>query len=501
MDVDHADLAAASTRGPSGSASPSNPGIRRYLDVPGPKGVPLLGNAHQVKPDSFHLRLEGWARQFGPLFRFSITSRNFLGVSDPAIIASVLKQRPEVFLKGPRLVQVAKDLGFHGVFTANEDAWRRQRQLVLAGLDPAHLKTFLPQIVGVTATLRDRWGKAAREGREIDVMADLMRYTVDVTTCLAFGCNLNTLEKGDLDVIQQHLNVIFPTLSRRLLAPIDVERWLPRRGVRQHAEALSKAVERFIRDARHQLEQQPDLIQRPQNLLQALVAACDSNGATITDKELSGNVLTMLLAGEDTTANSLGWLMWLLHAHPQEWANAKAEADRVVGEMSIPQSLEQLAQLDFLDACANEAMRLKPVAPVNIVQASKDVVVGDVAVPKGTFITCVMRPAGVDQGRFDEPEAFRPSRWMKGGQAEGGGMMSAKRVVMPFGAGPRVCPGRYLALAEIKMVMAMLLANFEIATMKTPEGGPTERLALTMSPSGLTMKLASRPASSPRREG
>jgi cytochrome P450 len=192
--------------------------------------------------------------------------------------------------------------------------------------------------------------------------------------------------------------------------------------------------------------------------------------------------------------------MWLLHAHPQEWANAKAEVDRVVGEMSIPQSLEQLAQLDFLDACANEAMRLKPVAPVNIVQASKDVVVGDVAVPKGTFITCVMRPAGVDQGRFDEPEAFRPSRWMKGGQAEGGGMMSAKRVVMPFGAGPRVCPGRYLALAEIKMVMAMLLANFEIATMRTPEGGPKERLALTMSPSGLTMKLARRPAS-PRREG
>ncbi|RZL96831.1 MAG: cytochrome P450 [Variovorax sp.] len=178
MDVNQSDLAATSTRGPSGSASPS---IRRYLDVPGPKGVPLLGNAHQVKPESFHLRLEGWAKQFGPLFRFSITSRNFLGVSDPAITASVLKQRPEVFLKGPRLVQVAKDLGFHGVFTANEDAWRRQRQLVLAGLDPAHLKTFLPQIVGVTATLQDRWGKAAREGREIDVMADLMRYTVDVT--------------------------------------------------------------------------------------------------------------------------------------------------------------------------------------------------------------------------------------------------------------------------------------------------------------------------------
>lgn len=491
MDVDQTDLASTSTAGSVGSASPR---IRPYIDVPGPKGLPVLGNAHQIKPESFHLQLEVWAKEFGSLFRFRITDRNFLGVSDPAVIASVLKRRPEIFFRGPRLVQVAKDLGFHGLFTANGDAWRRQRQLVMAGLDPAHMKTFLPQIVDVAAKLRDRWIKAARESREIDVLADLMRYTVDVTTCLAFGCSLNTTEKGDQDAIQQHLNVIFPTLLRRALAPIDVEHWLPKPGVRQHVAALSEAVQGFIKDARHQLEQQPDLADRPQNLLQALIAACDSEGARLTDEELSGNVLGMLLAGEDTTANTIGWLMWLLHEHPKEWERARAEADAIVGEGSIPQSLEQLSQLDFLEACANEAMRLKPVAPMNIVQAHQDVVVADVAVPKGTFITCVMRPAGMDQGHFDEPHAFRPSRWLKGGHAEGGAMMSAKRVVMPFGAGPRVCPGRYLALAEIKMVMTMLLSNFEISTMSTPEGGPREHLKLTMSPAGLTLKLTLRHA-------
>jgi cytochrome P450 len=167
----------------------------------------MLGNAHQFEPESFHLQLEEWTKEFGSLFRFQITDRNFLGVSDPAVIATVLERRAEIFFKGPRLVQVAKDLGFHGLFTANEDAWRRQRNLVMAGLDPTHMKTFLPQIVGVAAKLRDRWIKAARENREIDVLADLMRYTVDVTTCLAFGCNLNTLEDGDQGAIQQHLNV------------------------------------------------------------------------------------------------------------------------------------------------------------------------------------------------------------------------------------------------------------------------------------------------------
>lgn len=139
-------------------------------------------------------------------------------------------------------------------------------------------------------------------------------------------------------------------------------------------------------------------------------------------------------------------------------------------------------------------MRLKTVAPMNIRHATRDVVVGDVGVPKGTFVACIMRPAGMDGNSFKDPQAFRPSRWMKGGHAEGEGMMSAKRVVMPFGGGPRICPGRYLALAEIKMVMSMLLSNLEIKAMKTPEGGPGERMSLTMSPIGLALQLAPRPS-------
>jgi cytochrome P450 len=491
MSVNPAEPVSAAPKGGASSA-----GVRRYLDVPGPRGLPLLGNAHQIKPESFHRKLEGWTQQFGSAFRFRISRRNFLGISDPAVIASVLKQRPEVFYRGPRLVQVSRDLGFHGVFSANGEAWRRQRQIVMAGLDPAHLKAFLPSIAEVTGKLRARWIASGREDHAIDLLADLMRYTVDVTTCLAFGRNLNTLEQGDLDVIQQHLNVIFPAVSRRTFAPVDIEHWLPRPALRRHAAALQKAVQGFIREARQQLERKPELAQRPENLLQALVAACDSEGdrARLGDEELSGNVLTMLLAGEDTTANTLGWLIWLLHNHPAEWERARSEVDAVVGAGSIPQSTEQLSRLDFVEACANEAMRLKPVAPLNILHAVQDVVVGDVAVPRGTFVACIMRPAGMDAGRFDDPQAFRPSRWMKGGHAEGEGMMGAKRVVMPFGGGPRVCPGRYLALAEIKMVMAMLLANFDVARMEAPEGGPAERLSLTMSPVGLALRLAPRRA-------
>jgi cytochrome P450 len=184
----------------------------------------------------------------------------------------------------------------------------------------------------VTGKLRARWIGAGREDQAIDLLADLMRYTVDVTTCLAFGRNLNTLEQGDLDVIQQHLNVIFPAVLRRTFAPVDIEHWLRRPALRRRAAALQKAVQGLIREARQQLERTPELAQRPENLLQALVAACDSEGdrARLGDEELSGNVLTMLLAGEDTTANTLGWLIWLLHNHPAEWERARSEVDAKV---------------------------------------------------------------------------------------------------------------------------------------------------------------------------
>lgn len=468
----------------------------RFHELPGPARLPLLGNAHQIEREAFHQQLEAWAREYGRRFRFQITHRQFMAITDPDAIASVLKRRPQVFRKSPRLVQVAKDLGFHGVFSANDDAWKRQRQLVMPGLDPAHLRTYLPSIVAVTQRLRERWRARAAAGQEIELLTDLMRYTVDVTTCLAFGHDLNTIEQGDDVAIQQHLNHIFPTLFRRSLAPIDLAHWFMDAKTRHHVNALRAAVDDFIARTRAQLAARPELREKPENLIQSLVATLDA-GTGLSDEDLSGNVLTMLLAGEDTTANTLAWLVWLLSRHPEERARARAEVDNIAGGPGrVPASLDQLGAMDFVDACANEAMRLKPVAPLNFVQAGEDAEVDGVLLPKGTFVVCLMRAAGMEEERFAEPQVFRPSRWLQGeGGDEGaaaGRMFGAKRVVMPFGAGPRVCPGRYLALAEIKMVTAMLLSCFDIAEVAAPGGEPRERLTLTMAPVGLRMTLRER---------
>ena len=133
-----------------------------------------------------------------------------------------------------------------------------------------------------------------------------------------------------------------------------------------------------------------------------------------------------------------------------------------------------------------------PVPPIQVVEAGRDTVLGGVEVPAGTLVMLLMRPGAVDAKNFPEPKEFRPERWI-GGTGPAQAASSAKRVAMPFGAGPRMCPGRYLAIAEIKMVMAMLLKGFEIDSVTGPDGTDArERLALTMSPVGLTMRLRAR---------
>jgi cytochrome P450 len=151
-----------------------------------------------------------------------------------------------------------------------------------------------------------------------------------------------------------------------------------------------------------------------------------------------------------------------------------------------------MASLDYLEACAHETMRLKPVAPFQVLEALKDTVINDIRVPSGTGVWCVMRSDSVSEKHFPNAQAFEPERWLNDGSSTHAAS-SAKRVSMPFGAGPRVCPGRYLALLEMKMAMSMLLANFDIVSVGTDDGSdPAERLAFTMMPVGLRMTLRPR---------
>jgi cytochrome P450 len=448
-------------------------------DLPGPRGLPILGNALQIDPSRLHL------------IRCRIGGRELLVIKNPEAIASVLRDRPDGFERTSRMNQIAKEMGFDGLFSVNGEQWRRQRPMVMAGLDPAHIKTYFPALVRVTQRFAGRWQRAAAARESIDLQADLMRYTVDVTAGLAFGVDINTLE-SDREVIQAHLDKVFPAVHRRLLAPFSYWRWLKLPAdwaLAGHLGELRRAVAGFIAMARSRMEADPSLRARPANLIEAMIAARDIEGSGLHDADVAGNVLTMLLAGEDTTANTLAWMIYLLGRHPEAMLRARDEVRGVIGAQALPTQYEQLSQLAFVEACAHETMRMKPVAPILVTQAARDSVVAGIRIPAGQLVMLLMRPAATDERHFPDAQAFDPARWLSDA-APGRAASSAKRVAMPFGAGPRLCPGRYLAMLEMKMVIAMLLGGFDIESVGTADGGePREHLAFTMAPTGLRMRL------------
>ena len=485
---------AAGPNARTGAADRAPGPLREIDDLPGPRGLPFIGSMLAVKRDRVHQSIEAWCRKYGPYYRLGLGNRRFLVVADHEALAGAMRDRPDGFRRSVRLEQVSHEMfgDASGVFIAHGEAWRRQRRMVMAGFDPGHVKDYFPSLKNVALRLRGRWQKAARANAPIDLTADLMRYTVDAIAGLAFGTDINTLE-SDGDVIQSHLDKIFPALFRRTFSPVRYWRYirLPAdRALDRSLAEVATAIENFIARARERIAADQALREHPRNLLEAMIVAADEPDSGLGDREVGANVLTMLLAGEDTTANTLAWMIHLLWRNPQALARAREEVRRVAGDPA-QFTMESINALEYVEACAHETMRLKPVAPFQLLQTLRDTTVGDIRVPTGTIIWGVMRHDTLDARHFPDPLAFDPGRWLAGENA--GQATSAKRVSMPFGAGPRICPGRYLALLEIKMAMALLLSSFDVVAVDTPDGGEaTESLAITMAPVGVVMRLSER---------
>jgi cytochrome P450 len=466
---------------------------RRLSDLPGPKAWPVVGNALQLDRTRIHLQIEQWARQYGPAFRISLGKRQLLVVSDHEVIAAAMRDRPEGFRRPSSLARILGELGMaKGLFVAEGEEWHRQRRMVMTAFSPTHVRAYFPQLKRVTERLLRRWQKAADAQADIDLQADLMRFTVDVITGLAFGVETNTLETEG-DIIQHEMDKIFPMLFKRLNAIFPIWHYYKSEDDRalEHAlDVVQKAVDDFMAKARARLQASEALRAQPANLIEAMILAADEPGSGMTDHDVAGNVFTMLLAGEDTTANTMAWAIYLLHRNPQALQKAQAEAREVMQNLASF-DMDQVAAMPYLEACLNEAMRLKPVAPFRMLETLKPQTMAGVALEAGTMVWCANRFDAMSDRFFPDAKAFEPQRWLDDA-AHGGdqAQASVKRVSTPFGAGPRVCPGRYLAMVEMKLCMAMWLRHFDMASLSTPDGAEArEVMSFTMTPVGLTLRL------------
>lgn len=461
---------------------------RELRDLPGPRGIPLLGNVLQIRPKRLHKILSGWAQQFGPMYVFRIAQQPILVLSDAELINRVLRDRPDGYRRWRKMEELGNEIGADGVFIAEGTEWRRERKLAMYALNTAHLRQFIGRLEHVTERLERRWRRAALAGEVIDMQHDLMLYTVDATSGLAFGDDLNTLEAGS-SAIQHHLDKLFPAVARRVTALFPYWRYFKLPADREVDTALAevrKLIGELIAKSRAKLAAEPELGERPTNFLEGLIAAQEKEGS-FSDEEISGNVMTLLLAGEDTTANTLAWIVHFMIEHPDVQAALRDEVDRVLGTAEHPwQDSTTVQKLLYIEAVANEAMRCRPVAGHLFFEPIADTQIEDVHIPKGTPIFVLNGHVGKQESNFDRAAEFLPARWLEAGGATKPGHNT--KAFLPFGAGPRFCPGRHLAMLEIKLVIGMLCRTFEVLPA---EGSPRpdDVYAFTVMPTNIFAKL------------
>ncbi|MFO1198771.1 MAG: cytochrome P450 [Burkholderiaceae bacterium] len=466
-------------------------------DLPEPSGrLPLLGHLARLEPARFHLQLEQWARELGMPYRLRFGPTDAVVLADVELYHRVMRERPHHFSRSATFLPVMREMGADGLFAAEGAEWHVQRRLVMQSLNVTRLRGYFPALRRVTERLYRRWHAAARRGEVLEMTDELMRFTVDVTSALAFGEDPNTIDRGE-DRIQRHMASIFPTLMKRIVMPWPVWHWIrtpaDRRFERDLAAVHAYAAEVIAR-ARARLAAEPPADGAPRNALEAMLLARDAPASEFTDAMVTANVLTLLLAGEDTTANSVAWTLPYLAADAPLQARMHAEAIERLGDAALPRQYDDVRPLDAFEALATEATRLRPVVSFLVVDAIRDAELDGLALPAGTRLFFLMRPQATDPAHFADPMQFRPGRWSAPGACPGGA--HEPRAHNQFGAGPRVCPGRPLAGVEVRMLLAMLLRNFTLELVCDP-GAIREVCAFTVTPDRVPVRLRLRPDAVP----
>ena len=383
---------------------------------------------------------------------------------------------------------IIREGGVDGVFNAEGEKWRLHRKIVAQGLDVKHQKEFYEPMLVILERLHNKWSKDAESGEPFDIQRDLLRFTVDITATLAFGIEMNTLEQEG-SAIQDHMEKVFPMIFYRINQPIQWHKVFKRKADKEFDAAvreMNKLVDEFISKGQQKLKDTPSLRENPSNLLESILIAADEEG-TFSLEEVRGNLLTLLMAGEDTTAHTLSWLMYLLTIHTEAQEGLREEADKILGDDPWLSDYSANNSLKYTEAVALESMRFKPVAPVMLFQATQDMEIEEFTIRKGQKILTQWRSAALKNEYFSQAESFKPERWLKESKCP----VHNTEAFTPFGSGPRYCPGRNLAILEVRMVLSMLFKNFEIE-MVTEHEDINEIMAFTMMAGDYKVRLRKR---------
>jgi cytochrome P450 len=461
-----------------------------YKDLSGPKQLPLLGNIHQVSISNLHNNFEKWATEYGDVFRIALGPKKFTIVSKPEIVQQILKLRPTKFRRMSKLDHILRSEKIIGVFNTEGEEWKIHRRIVNKGLDLKHQQLYFPSMLTTLERFYNKMLVVSQSNENYSIQDDLIRFTVDVTSFLAFGYEMNTLEqKGG--VIQNYMEKIFPMLFKRINDPILFYKVYKNKKDREYDIAMreiNKQIDVFIENGKERLEKNPELKNNPANFLEAILVAAEEE-KVFSNQEIKGNLLTILLAGEDTTAHSIAWAISFICKHPEIQKKLQEEADAVLGDDIYLKEYSKHNDFTYTEAVINETLRLKSVAPLLIMEPLEDIEIDNYLFKKGAVTTLITRFGAKNDNYFSDSEQFKPERWLE--KPENKCPVHNTDAFMPFGFGPRFCPGKNLAFLEMKLVLSMIAKNFTIE-MVSPVEDIKEIMAFAMMPSKYEIRLKRR---------
>jgi cytochrome P450 len=404
-------------------------------------------------------------REHGDTFRMSLGGRTIVGLAHPDAIEHVLIKRRDNYIKGQTYDSIRVLTG-QGLLTLEGDRWKQRRKLAQPAFHRERLLALTATMTEVARETIESW-RSEYGSKPFDMHVAMMRLTLEIVGATLLGQRFG---KDKTDASAHAYGQALELLSARSNAPVQLPLWAPTPSNRRLKAALASVetlVYGVIDNARANPEQAP-------LLLRMLLEAKDADtGESLSTRELRDEVVTLILAGHETTALLLSWGFTLLGKEPDAVRRMRTEIQEVCGDR--PPAPEDLQKLTYTGWTVDEMLRLR--APVWAV--ARDVVAadeiagfpvhpGEMVMPL-VFLTHRHPAFWQDPERFD-PERFSPAR--KEGRHHG--------AYLPFSSGPRVCIGNMFTLIEAKIILATLLQRADVELLRF--GDIPEVAGMTMRP-------------------
>jgi cytochrome P450 len=415
------------------------------------------------------------AREYGGIVLYRFFHVRVVMVSEPDAIESVLVRNASNFTKSRDYAAIRSFLG-NGLVTSEGAFWQSQRQLIQPAFRHENIASYAQIMSESAATMLVEW----KDGELRDVHHEMSSLTLDVVTKSLFGSKVAHDSKFIGTEIATVMNRFMSQAALSFLLPEGLP--LPK-GPRllRSRRRLNKVIQSIITDRRaHPVESK--------DLLQTLLAAQDEHGTRMTDEQLRDEIMTLFMAGHETTANALCWTWYLLAQNPDAGEKLHAELECVLN--GAAPTLADLPRLPYTEMVVKESMRLYP--PVWGIGrcAINDFELNGYRIPAGTNVFPLQWLTHRDERWFPEPERFDPERWRVDPIRRG---RLPRFAYFPFGGGPRVCIGAGFAMMEACLLLATIAQRYSITLPANSVVTPF--FSITLRPKdGLKMRLHRRPS-------